>query len=376
MLLGALITAGVTSSAGLRALISLVSGLPAISLNVTSASGRLADAWQLEEVTLETSAALITIDRLSVDWRPAELLQRKLHINDISLQGLSIALRPGDDDVAAVKAERSFVLPSLPLSLLIDRLQIEKALILSDADMELIEVEQFLASFSSDEDSLTIGQVLLHTPDYGFDLHGQLQITGENSIAAQGTWWTDFQQFNKMTGEVHVDGTLTQTEVALSMTSPAEVARRLNVIYPMDASGEAGQYFTIVYGILDTQTGQFRFVAAGHPDPVLVRHGEVTEIVDEPAFPIGMIAEAEYTEAVVDLRPGDRLYMHSDGVNEEMNDAGEQLGTEKLGALFLEGLDTGLEESIEHVIKDVISWRGDEHFADDVSIMAVEMLDG
>lgn len=201
VLLGALITAGVTSSAGLRALISLVSGLPAISLNVTSASGRLADAWQLEEVTLETSAALITIDRLSVDWRPAELLQRKLHINDISLQGLSIALRPGDDDVAAVKAERSFVLPSLPLSLLIDRLQIEKALILSDADMELIEVEQFLASFSSDEDSLTIGQVLLHTPDYGFDLHGQLQITGENSIAAQGTWWTDFQQFNKMTGD-------------------------------------------------------------------------------------------------------------------------------------------------------------------------------
>ena len=271
VLLGALITAGVTSSAGLRALISLVSGLPAISLNVTSASGRLADAWQLEEVTLETTAALITIDRLSVDWRPAELLQRKLHINDISLQGLSIALRPGDDDVAAVKAERSFVLPSLPLSLLIDRLQIEKALILSDADMELIEVEQFLASFSSDEDSLTIGQVLLHTPDYGFDLHGQLQITGENSIAAQGTWWTDFQQFNKMTGEVHVDGTLTQTEVALSMTSPAEVVisgRIKNLLseasWDLAGSAEALELRTIAPGWPAAEV-DFDFRTSGRP---------------------------------------------------------------------------------------------------------------
>jgi len=255
VLLGALITAGVTSSAGLRALISLVSALPAISLNVTSASGRLADGWQLEEVTLETSAALITIDRLRVDWRPAELFQRKLHINNISLQGLSIALRPGDDEVAAVKAERSFVLPSLPLALLIDRLQIEKALIFSDADMELIEVEQFLASFSSDEDSLAIGQVLLHTPDYGFDLHGQLQITGENFIAAQGTWWADLQQFNKMTGEVSVDGTLTRTEVALSMTSPAEIVisgRIENLLseasWDLAGSAEALELMTIAPG--------------------------------------------------------------------------------------------------------------------------------
>ncbi len=255
VLLGALIIAGVTSSAGLRALISLASALPAISLNVTSASGRLADAWQLEEVTLETSAALITIDRLSVDWRPAELFQRKLHIGDISLQGLSVALRPDNDEVAAVKAETSFVPPSLPLALLIDRLQIEKAVILSDADVELIEVEQFLASFSSNEDSLTISQLLLHTPDYGFDLHGRLQITGENSIAAQGTWWADLQQFNKMTGEVRVDGTLTQTEVALSMTSPAEVVisgRIENLLseasWDLAGSAEALELMTIAPG--------------------------------------------------------------------------------------------------------------------------------
>ena len=99
ILLGALATAGMMSSAGLRAMISLASALPAISLNVGSASGRLADEWKVEDVALEIPAAHITIDRLSVGWRPAELFQRKLYIGDISLQGLSVTLKPGTDDV-------------------------------------------------------------------------------------------------------------------------------------------------------------------------------------------------------------------------------------------------------------------------------------
>ncbi len=158
-----------------------------------------------------------------------------------------------------------------------------------------------------------------------------------------------------------------------TITGPAEVARRLNVIYPMDASSISGQYFTIIYGVLDTQTGRFRFTAAGHPGPLLVRRGEIVAVPAEPAFPIGMFAEAEYKETVVDLGPHDRLYMHSDGVNEEMNAAGEQLGTARLGTMLVEGSHTALERSIEHVIQEVVSWRGDKHFADDVSILGVEM---
>jgi len=161
-----------------------------------------------------------------------------------------------------------------------------------------------------------------------------------------------------------------------TVTSPAEVARRLNVIFPMDATDEAGQYFTIIYGILDTQTGRFRFVAAGHPGPVLVHQDGATELLDEPAFPIGIFEGADYTEAMVDLRPGDRLYMHSDGVNEERNSSGDQLGRERLAASLRGGLQTELEESIDSVIQEVISWRGDEDFTDDVSILAVEMQNG
>ena len=160
-----------------------------------------------------------------------------------------------------------------------------------------------------------------------------------------------------------------------TLTSPAEVARRLNVIYPMDAS-EAGQYFTIIYGILDAQTDQFRFVAAGHPAPILVRHDGTTELLGDPAFPIGIIEGTDYEETTVDLRPGDRLYMHSDGVNEERNGAGEQFGEERLTATITTGRDLTLQESVDSIIHDVMSWRGDENFTDDVSVLGVEMHNG
>src|SRR5687768_15194517 len=50
------------------------------------------------------------------------------------------------------------------------------------------------------------------------------------------------------------------------ITPPAEVAGRLNQLFPFDSA--TGQFATMVYGILNTATGEFRYVSAGHPGPV------------------------------------------------------------------------------------------------------------
>jgi len=49
---------------------------------------------------------------------------------------------------------------------------------------------------------------------------------------------------------------------------PARVAERLNRQFPMDRTR---QYFTLVYGVIDPASGQFDYVMAGHPAPVLLR---------------------------------------------------------------------------------------------------------
>ena len=47
-----------------------------------------------------------------------------------------------------------------------------------------------------------------------------------------------------------------------------EVADRLNGLFPFDT--RTAQYFTLIYGLLDTESGLFRYILAGHPGPILV----------------------------------------------------------------------------------------------------------
>ena len=105
----------------------------------------------------------------------------------------------------------------------------------------------------------------------------------------------------------------------LDVTPPAEVAARLNRLFPFDTATE--QFATMVYGILDSTTGEFRYVSAGHPGPVHLPAGAEPVILESRGTPIGLADDA-YEERSVRLSAGDRLYLYSDGVPEAMDPAG------------------------------------------------------
>ena len=157
------------------------------------------------------------------------------------------------------------------------------------------------------------------------------------------------------------------------IVSPAEVARRLNGLYQMAANGN--RYFTMIYGVLDTHAHKFRFVAAGHPGPALVRRDQPARILDTPALPIGVAEESDYEDTVLDLEPGDRLYLYSDGVNEERNSENQEFGRPKLCRTLAGSNSLSLANSLDTLVKEVIAWRGDDRFNDDVSILGFELCD-
>ena len=58
-----------------------------------------------------------------------------------------------------------------------------------------------------------------------------------------------------------------------------------------------------------------------------------------------------------------------------MDASREQFGDERLASVLARGCDSGLEESLDAVVQEVATWRGDEHFSDDISILAAERLE-
>ena len=49
--------------------------------------------------------------------------------------------------------------------------------------------------------------------------------------------------------------------------------------------------------------GVLEYIKAGHPSPLLMRDGKVSELYTEGSFPVGLIPEAEFTSARCSSNP-------------------------------------------------------------------------
>ncbi len=154
------------------------------------------------------------------------------------------------------------------------------------------------------------------------------------------------------------------------LLTPAEVATQLNYQFPFQPARP--QYFTLLFGILNLRTNQFRFVSAGHPGPIHQPQGGDPVILETPGFPIGLLPNPGWTEQVVELNPGDRLYLYSDGVTEAVNGNGEQFGKERLFRAIGESRTRPLSESTSSLLSSVEEWREGDRLEDDISILALE----
>lgn len=105
----------------------------------------------------------------------------------------------------------------------------------------------------------------------------------------------------------------------------------------MRAQLSRGSFATGQIGTLDTRTGVFRWLNAGHPVPLLVRDGRVRPLACKPRLPFGighMQPDAVWEVAEDQLQPGDGILLYTDGVVEARRPGGEDFGVDRLSELL------------------------------------------
>lgn len=153
------------------------------------------------------------------------------------------------------------------------------------------------------------------------------------------------------------------------LVSPAELAHRLNRVLLTDM--QADTYFTMIYADLNHETGLVRMVQAGHPHPVVQRGDGAIELLGRGGMPIGLFERPEFDEFEVQLAPGDRMLLASDGIIETENPAGRLLGQDGLEAILrTNGMLHG------HMFLESMAWSVSEYAkgerGDDVSAVLIE----
>jgi sigma-B regulation protein RsbU (phosphoserine phosphatase) len=122
------------------------------------------------------------------------------------------------------------------------------------------------------------------------------------------------------------------------------------------------------FGILD-ERGHLEFINAGHPSPFLLRRGTAEEAFTLGSFPVGLVPEAEYTAACVQLEPGDTLVLFSDGVTEAMNPSEELFGVPRLREVLTGQMECPLENIQKCILEAVENFSRGAHQADDLTLL-------
>jgi sigma-B regulation protein RsbU (phosphoserine phosphatase) len=141
---------------------------------------------------------------------------------------------------------------------------------------------------------------------------------------------------------------------------------------------EMQSYFiTAVYGIFNFGEDGITLTMAngGHPYPVIYRAGDNSFTqVKTAGTVIGMIDTAVYRKETVSLRPGDRVYLYTDGIPEAENDAGQIIGFEKsLMDMFRRAHRPGLGDTLDAVLMEVNRFAGTKPIDDDIVIIGIEV---
>ena len=81
-------------------------------------------------------------------------------------------------------------------------------------------------------------------------------------------------------------------------------------------SGDTSRFVTAVCGVLDPASGRLTYVNCGHNPPLLLRASGGAESLQKGGPALGLFATVAFEAGTVDLEPGDRLVLYTDGVVE------------------------------------------------------------
>ncbi len=149
---------------------------------------------------------------------------------------------------------------------------------------------------------------------------------------------------------------------------PERVAAQLNRLFPMNQ--DHPQYFTLFYGLLDINTHEFTYVSAGHPPAIHLGRSGIPEILESTSPPVGLLEGSRFHQAKIQLQPGDRVFIYTDGLTEAADTKGNELGLDDLIKTAIEAGNCSLEQALENIAGLQEKWTGGMTPEDDFSVVA------
>jgi sigma-B regulation protein RsbU (phosphoserine phosphatase) len=165
----------------------------------------------------------------------------------------------------------------------------------------------------------------------------------------------------------------TTVDNAYHIFSPAEVMKNLNKrMATQKLSGY--QFATCCYCLLNTETLEMTFARAGHPYPVLMRRGQEPKQLEVRGSLLGVFKDAEYSEDKIQLQPGDKVLLYSDGAEPFIGNFNDLTGFH-FTKEFTELKELPISETMDRFNMMAQNQNIDPSEVDDITTLGLEVIE-
>ncbi|HSY58930.1 MAG TPA: SpoIIE family protein phosphatase [Terriglobales bacterium] len=144
--------------------------------------------------------------------------------------------------------------------------------------------------------------------------------------------------------------------------------------FVMSNLGSSVFFFTVAAARVDRSARRMVFAGAGHPPAMIVKPGEEPRLLESRSMVLGALPNAVDGEATldVDLEPGDRIVLYTDGITDVFDANGEMLGVEGVQKFVRETATLPFKQMKQGILDRVAAWR-EGPSSDDVSLVLVDV---
>ena len=154
-----------------------------------------------------------------------------------------------------------------------------------------------------------------------------------------------------------------------TVLEPVDMLRRVNA--GLLQTEIDNRYVALVLGVYEMETGSLSLANAGFPLPLLMREGRA-EAIDLRGLPLGILPDADYDSRRIELQPGDMVAFCSDGLGECVNDAGEELGQDRLATELAALGDRTAQQAADHLLDLTDRYTGTPRHRDDRTVVVLK----
>lgn len=161
------------------------------------------------------------------------------------------------------------------------------------------------------------------------------------------------------------NGTLPGVDFAV----PSEVLAGLNRAFPMEQQN--GKYFTMFYGIFNTDTREMIHASGGHPPAIAIGPDGTETHLGSSGMMIGAFPFASFKDRTTTIAPGTKLFVFSDGCYEVFNEAGVMMSVADFSGVLASAAQEA--DSLERIVAATQAWQKRAEFEDDFSLVRLEL---